>query len=114
MVLSLGAVVVAVMVASAIPALGQTSEGGNGGLVAQVDDKAAKKAARQAARQEQKAAKQAQKSQSSSAPQAQDDTAQKKQLPATGGPLAANVALLGLGAGALVVGGGLALVGRRR
>jgi hypothetical protein len=113
MVLSLGAVVVALTVASAIPALGQTSEGGNGGLVAQVDDKAAKKAARQAARQEQKAAKQAQKSQSSSAPQAQD-TAQKKQLPATGGPLAANVAFLGLGAGTLVVGGGLALVGRRR
>ncbi len=113
MVLSLSAVVVAATVASTIPALAQTSEGGNRGLVAQTDDKAAKKAAKQAARQEQKAAKQAQKAQSSSTPQAQD-TAQKKQLPATGGSLAANVALLGLVAGALVVGGGLALVGRRR
>ena len=105
MILGVGAIVATVMAVSVVPVLTQTSEGGNGRLIAQTDDKAAKKAARQTW----KAARQVQHTHSATPAQR---TAQKR-LPASGGPLSGNVALLGLGASTLVVGGALLLVGRR-
>ena len=47
MVLGVGAIVATVVTVSVVPVLTQTSEGGNDRLIAQADDKAAKKAARQ-------------------------------------------------------------------
>jgi len=76
-----------VMVAGAAPTFAQLSP----------EDKAARKAAKQ----EQKAAKQQQKAVKAQQP-----------LPASGGPPVGTVALYTLGASALVVGGGVLLVGR--
>ena len=97
LVLSVGVIMVMVVVAGAAPTIAQTSE-----------DKAAKKAAKQeqkAAKQQQKAAKQEQKA----APKQQP--APKQQLPASGGLPVGAVALITLGASALVV-GTVFLVGR--
>lgn len=105
MVLSVGAIMAMVLSVSIIPAMTQTSEGGNGRLIAQADDKAAKKAARQAW----KAAKQVQHTQNATPAQ----RTARKQLPASGGFLSGNVALLGLGVSTLIASGGLFLVGRR-
>jgi hypothetical protein len=66
------------------------------------------KAARKAAKQEQKAAKQQQKA----AKQQQKAVKAQQPLPASGGPPVGTVALYTLGASALVVGGGVLLVGR--
>jgi Flp pilus assembly protein TadB len=94
-----------VMTVSVVLAVTQTSESGNGRLVAQADDRATKKAARQT----RKAAKQVN---TPSATPAQR-TAQRKQVPASGDLLSGNVALLMLGASTLVVGGVLFHVGKR-
>jgi len=76
-----------VMVAGAAPTMAQQSP--------------EEKAARKAAKQEQKAAKQQQKA-----------VKEQKPLPASGGPPVGTIALYTLGASALVVGGGVLLVGR--
>jgi Flp pilus assembly protein TadB len=94
-----------VMMVSVLPAMTQTSESGNSRLVAQADDRAAKKAVRQT----QKAAKQVNTPSATPARR----TAQRKQVPASGAPLSGNVALLMLGASTLVVGGVLFQIGRR-
>lgn len=83
-------VAVVMVVAVAVPAMAQ-------------DDKAAKKAARQAER----AAKKAQDpTPAQKATPAAANDASKKALPATGGPVA-NLALLG---GSLIVGGGIVAI----
>jgi len=64
------------------------------------------KAARKAAKQEQKAAKQQQKAAKQQAPK------QQQPIPKTGGLPVGTIALYTLGASALVVGGGVLLVGR--
>ena len=86
-VLSVGFIMAIVMVAGAAPTFAQLSP----------EDKAARKAAKQ----EQKAAKQQQKAVKAQQP-----------LPASGGPPVGTIALYTLGASALVVGGGVLLVGR--
>ena len=86
-VLSVGTIMAIVMVAGAAPTMAQQSP----------EDKAARKAAKQ----EQKAAKQQQKAVKAQQP-----------LPASGGPPVGTIALYTLGASALVVGGGVLLVGR--
>ena len=86
-VLSVGFIMAIVMVAGAAPTFAQLSP----------EDKAARKAAKQ----EQKAVKQQQKAVKAQQP-----------LPASGGPPVGTVALYTLGASALVVGGGVLLVGR--
>jgi Ni/Co efflux regulator RcnB len=94
-VISVGLIVAIVMVAGAAPTMAQMSP----------EDKAARKAAKQeqkAAKQQQKAAKQQQQ---------KADKAQQP-LPASGGPPIGTIALYTLGASALVVGGGVLLVGR--
>jgi type II secretory pathway pseudopilin PulG len=93
-ILSVGLIMTLVMVASAAPTLAQLSP----------EDKAARKAAKQ----EQKAAKQQQKA----AKQQQKAAKQQQPLPPSGGPPVGTIALYTLGASALVVGGGLVLVGR--
>ena len=65
------------------------------------------KAARKAAKQEQKAAKQQQK-----AAKQQKAVKAQQPLPASGGPPVGTIELYTLGASALVVGGGVLLVGR--
>ena len=86
-VLSVGFIMAIVMVAGAAPTMAQLSP----------EDKAARKAAKQ----EQKAAKQQQKA-----------VKEQKPLPASGGPPVDTIALYTLGASALVIGGGVLLVGR--
>ena len=88
-VLSVGFIMAIVMVVGAAPTMAQQSQ--------------EEKAARKAAKQEQKAAKQQQKA-----------VKEQKPLPASGGPPVGTIALYTLGASALVVGGGVLLVGRRR
>ena len=85
--------VIAVMVAmAAVPAMAQNA------------DKAAKKAAKQAARQAQKAAVPAGGAGPNAAPA---NVGAQKALPSSGGMSAGNIALLG--AGTLLVGGGVLL-----
>ena len=86
-VISVGFIMAMVMVGGAAPTMAQQSP----------EDKAARKAAKQ----EQKAAKQQQKAVKAQQP-----------LPASGGPPVGTIALYTLGASALVVGGGVLLVGR--
>jgi hypothetical protein len=104
-ILSLGALMATVMAVSVVPTMTQTSESGNGRLVVQADDRAAKKAVRQT----RKAAKQVNTPSATPA----RGTAQKKQVPASDALLSGNVALLMLGASTLVFGGVLFQVGRR-
>ena len=85
----LGLMIVAVVVAMAATA---------GPAMAQVEDRAAARAAKKAERQAARAAQKAQKV-------APAEASAKKALPATGGIPAGTVALLG--SGALIVGGGL-------
>ena len=93
-VLSVGLIMAIVMVVGSAPTMAQMSP----------EDKAARKAAKQ----EQKAAKQQQK-----AAKQQKAVKEQKPLPASGGPPVGTIALYTLGASALVVGGGVLLVGRR-
>ena len=86
-VISVGFIMAIVMVVGSAPTMAQQSP----------EDKAARKAAKQ----EQKAAKQQQKA-----------VKEQKPLPASGGPPVGTIALYTLGASALVVGGGVLLVGR--
>ncbi len=93
-VLSVGFIMAIVMVVGSAPTMAQQSP----------EDKAARKAAKQeqkAAKQQQKATKQQQKAVKAQQP-----------LPASGGPPVGTIALYTLGASALVVGGGVLLVGR--
>ncbi len=87
------------MIVAVVVAMAATA----GPAMAQVNDKAAARAAKKADRQAARAAKQGQKA----APQkaAPADASAKKELPDTGGIPAGTVALLG--SGALIVGGGL-------
>ena len=94
-VISVGFIMAIVMVVGSAPTMAQLSP----------EDKAARKAAKQ----EQKAAKQQQKA----AKQQQKAVNEQKALPASGGPPVDTIALYTLGASALVVGGGVLLVGRR-
>jgi hypothetical protein len=91
-VLSVGFIMAIVMVAGAAPTMAQQSP--------------EEKAARKAAKQEQKSAKQQQK-----AAKQQKAVKEQKPLPASGGPPVDTIALYTLGASALVVGGGVLLVG---
>ena len=93
-VISVGFIMAIVMVVGSAPTMAQMSP----------EDKAARKAAKQ----EQKAAKQQQK-----AAKQQKAVKEQKPLPASGGPPVGTIALYTLGASALVVGGGVLLVGRR-
>jgi len=93
-VLSVGFIMAIVMVAGAAPTFAQQSP--------------KDKAARKAAKQEQKAAKQQQKA----TKQQQKAVKAQQPLPASGGPPVGTIALYTLGASALVVGGGVLLVGR--
>ena len=92
-VISVGFIMAIVMVVGSAPTMAQLSP----------EDKAARKAAKQ----EQKAAKQQQK-----AAKQQKAVKAQQPLPASGGPPVGTVALYTLGASALVVGGGVLLVGR--
>jgi uncharacterized surface anchored protein len=94
-VISVGLIMAIVMVVGSAPTMAQQSP--------------EEKAARKAAKQEQKAAKQQQK-----AAKQQKAVKEQKPLPASGGPPVGTIALYTLGASALVVGGGVLLVGRRR
>ena len=94
-VISVGLIMAIVLVVGSAPTMAQQSP----------EDKAARKAAKQ----EQKAAKQQQK-----AAKQQKAVKEQKPLPASGGPPVGTIALYTLGASALVVGGGVLLVGRRR
>jgi hypothetical protein len=92
-VLSVGFIMAIVMVAGAAPTMAQMSP----------EDKAARKAAKQEqreAKKQQRAAKQQQKAVKAQQP-----------LPASGGPPVGTVTLYTLGASALVVVGGLFLIG---
>ena len=92
-VMSVGLIMAIVMVVGAAPTMAQQSP----------EDKAARKAAKQ----EQKAAKQQQK-----AAKQQKAVQAQQPLPTSGGPPVGTIALYTLGASALVVGGGVLLVGR--
>jgi hypothetical protein len=91
--MSVGLIMAIVMVVGSAPTMAQQSP----------EDKAARKAAKQ----EQKAAKQQQK-----AAKQQKVVKAQQPLPASGGPPVGTIALYTLGASALVVGGGVLLVGR--
>jgi LPXTG-motif cell wall-anchored protein len=88
--------IVAVLVAMAATA---------GSAMAQNDDKAAKRAAKQANKQASRAAKQANKQAQNIQNPGPANAGTQKALPSSGGISAGNIALLG--AGALMVGGGL-------
>src|SRR5215211_5439089 len=93
-VLSVGFIMAIVMVAGAAPTVAQLSE----------EEKAARKEAKQQqskeAKQQQKEAKQQQKE------------AKQQPLPSSGGPPVGTIALYTLGASALVIVGGVLVVGR--
>lgn len=95
-------IVVVLMMIAVVVAMAATA----GPALAQLDDKAAKRAAKQAEKKAaKKAAKQAQKAQNPAPPA--NTGGQQKALPASGGPV---VDLGLLGAGVLLVGGGLVAV----
>ena len=93
-VLSVGFIMAIVMVAVAAPTLAQLSE----------EEKAARKEAKQ---QQSKEAKQQQKE-----AKQQQQEAKQQPLPSSGGPPVGTIALYTLGASALVIVGGVLVVGR--
>ena len=101
-VISVGFIMAIVMVAGAAPTVAQLSE----------EEKAARKEAKQQqskeAKQQEKEAKQQQKE----AKQQQQKEAKQQPLPSSGGPPVGTIALYTLGASALVIVGGVLLVGR--
>ena len=100
-VLSVGFIMAIVMVAVAAPTLAQLSE----------EEKAARKEAKQQqskeAKQQEKEAKQQQKE-----AKQQQEEAKQQPLPSSGGPPVGTIALYTLGASALVIVGGVLVVGR--